>query len=38
MKKENMEETYHNLPEQKKQRLNKYQKNFHEAKKSQSNN
>ena len=27
----------HNVPEEKKQRLKEYQKNYHEAKKSQSN-
>ena len=31
-------EKYHNIPEEKKQRLNEYQKNYREAKKSQYNN
>ena len=29
---------YRNMPEEKKQRLKEYQKNYHEAKKSQYNN
>ena len=29
---------YHNMPEEKKQRLKEYQKNYHEAKMSQYNN
>ena len=29
---------YHNMPEEKKQRLKEYQKNYREAKKSQYNN
>ena len=31
-------EKYHNIPEEKKQRLKEYQKNYREAKKSQYNN
>ena len=31
-------EKYHNTPEEKKQRLKEYQKNYREAKKSQYNN
>ena len=37
-KRGNMEKTYHNLSEEKKQILKQYQKNYREAKKSQSNN
>ena len=33
-----MEKTYHNMSEEKKQRLKEYQKNYREAKKSQYNN
>ena len=33
-----MEKTYGNMSEEKKQRLNEYQKNYCEAKKSQYNN
>ena len=29
---------YHNMPEEKKQKLKEYQKNYREAKKSQYNN
>ena len=29
---------YHNMPDEKKQRLKEYQKNYREAKKSQYNN
>ena len=32
-KKENMEKTYHNMSEEKKQKLKEYQKNCHETKK-----
>ena len=39
IKRENMEKNrYHNMSEEKKQRLKEYQKNYSEAKKSQSNN
>ena len=31
-------EKYHNIPEEKKQRIKEYQKNYREAKKSQYNN
>ena len=38
-KRENMEKNrYHNMSEEKKQKLKEYQKNYHEAKKSQYNN
>ena len=33
-----MEKTYHNMSEEKKQRLTEYQKNYRQAKKSQYNN
>ena len=39
MKRENMEKNrYHNMSEERKQRLKEFQKNYGEAKKSQSNN
>ena len=37
-KREHGRNRYHNIPEEKKQRLKEYQKNYHLAKKSQSNN
>ena len=39
IKKENMEKNrYHNMFEEKKQKLKEYQKKYHEANRSQSNN
>ena len=38
IKKGNMENRYHNMSEEKKQRLKGYQKNYRKAKKSQYNN
>ena len=38
IKKENMENRYHNMSEEKKQRLKEYRKNYCESRKSQYNN